>query len=331
MVLLLSLLACVPKARFDSQLERSTALAADLEESEAAFRAVRAEADSLAESLEAERQMNAELTTLTETLDAQTTAQADQLVSLSEKVADLQAVNSAQRAAKSDLESLVGELQSAAGEARSEAEKARDKAAKLAEDRERLAAEREALAAEAKRLAEEKKQLEQKTAEYDALVGELESEIEAGQITITELSGKLTVAMSNAILFASGATSVKPAGKEALAKVAGVLASVEDREIRVEGHTDNVPVGAGAPYPDNWALSALRASTVVNLLVDGGVDPLNVAAVGYGEHHPTASNDSREGRAANRRTEIVLVPKLDAKKTANGAADDADDEGAAEE
>jgi chemotaxis protein MotB len=318
-ILLLSLLACVPKARFEDQLARSTTLSAELTEAEAAIKAMRAEAESLASSLEAERQMNAELTTLTETLDAQTTAQAEQLVKLSEKVADLKAVNSAQKAAKSDLESLVGELQSAAGEAQSEAEKAREKAARLAADRERLAAEREALAAEAQRLAEEKKALEAKTAEYDALVGELQSEIDAGQITITELSGKLTVAMSNAILFSSGATTVKPAGKEALAKVAGVLADVRDREVRVEGHTDNVPVGAGAPYPDNWALSALRASTVVNLLIEGGVDPLNVAAVGYGEHHPTASNDTREGRAANRRTEIVLVPKLDPKSTSGDA------------
>ena len=322
MILLLSLLACVPKAKFEAELARATELQGDLRESNAAFAAVRAEADALQASLEAERDANAELTTLTESLDAQNTSQAEQLQSLFDKVADLKAVNSAQRAAKSDLESLVGELQSAAGEARTEAEKARERAAKLAEDRERLAAEREALAAEAQRLAEEKKQLEAKTEEYDALVGELESEIEAGQITITELSGKLTVAMNNAILFASGATTVKPAGKEALAKVAGVLASVEDREIRVEGHTDNIPVNASAPYPDNWALSALRASTVVNLLIDGGVDPLNVAAVGYGEHHPTAPNDTKNGRAANRRTEIVLVPRLDATSAPSADTED---------
>ncbi len=89
-----------------------------------------------------------------------------------------------------------------------------------------------------------------------------------------------------------------------------MLAGISDREIRVEGHTDNVPVRSGAAYRDNWDLSSLRASTVVQVLVGAGVDPLNIATVGYGEHRPVTSNDEAEGRAGNRRTEIVLVPKL---------------------
>ncbi|MCB9679023.1 MAG: OmpA family protein [Alphaproteobacteria bacterium] len=305
MIVLYALLACVPKQKYDTELERALRLESELAESEAAVKALRAEADSIQASLDSERNAMSALAETAEQLDSRAKAQAAQLVELSEKLASMTATNSAQKAAKADLEQLVAELQTKAGEAQSEADAAKERAAKLAADRERLKA-------EAERLAAEKAKLEQKTAEYDALVGELQGEIDAGQITITELSGKLTVAMSNAILFDSGATTVKPAGQEALAKVAGVLAGVRDREIRVEGHTDNVPVGSGAPYPDNWALSALRASNVVGLLVKGGVDPLNVAAVGYGEHHPATSNDTKEGRAANRRTEIVLVPKLSA-------------------
>ncbi|MEZ4318363.1 MAG: OmpA family protein [Myxococcota bacterium] len=304
MVLLLALvLGCVPKKQYTAEVDRATILESQLGESEAQLRALKSEIESLSKTLENEQASNASLTELANGLDAQAKAQADQLVQLSERLASLGAMNSAQKAAKADLELLVSELQQKAGDARTEADAAKARAAALAAERERLAA-------EAARLAEEKAKLERKTAEYDALVGELQGEIDAGQITITELSGKLTVAMSNAILFDSGSTEVKKAGKDALAKVASVLATVRDREVRVEGHTDNVPVSAGAAYPDNWALSALRASTVVRLLVDGGVDPLNVAAVGYGEHHPSAPNDTREGRAENRRTEIVLVPKL---------------------
>jgi chemotaxis protein MotB len=294
---------CVPKQKYDTELARASTLESHLAESEAAVIALRAEADSLAAALENEREATNALTESANRLDERAKAQAAQLVELSERLASMNATNSAQKAAKADLEQLVGELQQKAGEAQTEADAAKERAAALALERERLKA-------EAARLAEEKAKLERKTAEYDALVGELQSEIDAGQITITELSGKLTVAMSNAILFDSGATQVKPAGVEALKKVAGVLAGVTDREVRVEGHTDDVPVGSGASYPDNWALSALRASNVVGLLVKGGVDPLNLAVVGYGEHHPTQPNSTKEGRAANRRTEIVLVPKL---------------------
>ena len=98
--------------------------------------------------------------------------------------------------------------------------------------------------------------------------------------------------------------------EKALEKVAGVLAGIADRDIRVEGHTDDVPVGSGASYADNWELSSLRASGVVRILVDAGVDPVNIAAVGFGEFHPAAPNDTKENRALNRRTEIVLVPRL---------------------
>ncbi|MEO0603104.1 MAG: OmpA family protein, partial [Myxococcota bacterium] len=262
-----------------------------------------AEVTNLKQALANAEQTNASLEDLSATLEDKNTAQREKLTELSERVANLSALNRSQRGEKSELEELLGKLQEEAEAAEADARAARDKAAKLAEERERLAAERE-------RLAEEKAALEEKTAAYDALVEELEAEIESGEVTITELSGKLTVNVSDRILFDSGKTALKSSGVEALTRVAGILASVSDREIRVEGHTDNVPVGAGAPFPDNWALSSLRASGVVSLLVKEGVEPLNIASVGYGEHRPAASNDTRESRALNRRIEIVLVPRL---------------------
>ncbi|MEN0067381.1 MAG: OmpA family protein [Myxococcota bacterium] len=284
---------CVGKKKHNALIEAAASTEAGLN----------AEVTNLKKALANAEATNASLGDLTETLEAKNAAQNDKLQALAEKVTNLSAVNRTQRGEKAELEDLMAKLREEAEEAEAEAQEARDRAATLAEEREELAAERE-------RLAEEKAALEQRTAEYDALVEELKSEIEAGAVTITELSGKLTVNVSDRILFASGQTNLKPEGVAALTRVASILARVDDREIRVEGHTDNVPVRSGAPFPDNWALSSLRASHVVALLVKEGVDPLNIASVGYGEHRPAASNDDAASRALNRRIEIVLVPRL---------------------
>ena len=303
-VVALVLSGCVSKKNHTAALDAAASAQADLS----------AQISNLEEALANAEATNASLTEVTETLDRKNATQAEQLEQLSERLANLSANNAAQREEKAELEALLTQVQEDMQTAEDEAQAARERAAELAEERERIEEERA-------RLAAENTALEQRTAEYDALVEELESEIDAGEVVITELSGKLTVNMSDAILFDSGKTAIKTQGVEALTRVAGVLASsVGGREVRVEGHTDNVPVGAGAPYADNWALSSLRASNVVALLVEQGVDPLNIASVGYGEHRPAASNDSAASRAMNRRIEIVLVPKLrTAERTARTA------------
>lgn len=297
----LSLTACIPKGRhlreLDAVKQTQAAVQTQLDLTENRLNAAEL-------ALANESEANQGLTDRLAALDARNQELRAQLEKVGQELAALGTRSAAQAEAKAKLEGLVGQLQDDAEDARKEAEEAARRA-------EELAAERARLAEEAARLQAEKDALEATTAEYDQLVDELKSEIEAGQVTITELSGKLTVNMSNAILFASGSTTVKPAGRDALKKVAAVLASIQDREIRVEGHTDDVPVGNGAPYASNWELSALRASGVLRLLVDAGVQPTNIAAVGYGEYRPAMPNDTRENRASNRRTEIVLVPRLD--------------------
>jgi chemotaxis protein MotB len=301
-LLLLTVLvtACVPKARHNRELDTlrqaEAAVKTDLELTQDRLAAAQ---DALAHETDANEALTARL----KALDAKNQELRTQLTQVGEELARLGTRSAAQTAAKKKLEELVGQLQTDAEAARDEAEEAARRAAELDAERARLAE-------ETARLQAEKAELEKTTAEYDALVDRLKDEVQSGQVTITELSGKLTVNMSNAILFASGSTTVKPEGKAALEKVAGVLFELKDREVRVEGHTDNVPVGSGAAYADNWELSALRASGVVRLLVEGGMDPLNIAAVGYGEHRPAVPNDTRENRATNRRTEIVLVPRL---------------------
>ena len=157
-----------------------------------------------------------------------------------------------------------------------------------------------------KKLEVAKAELEKKSAEYGQLATSLQTEIEQGRVELSELKGKLTVKMKDKILFASGSATIGKEGLAALAKVAEALRGVQGKVIRVEGHTDNVPVGAG-PWASNWELSTARALAVVRALQDRGVDPTKLAAAGYGEYQPIAPNDTPEGRSLNRRIEIVLA------------------------
>jgi chemotaxis protein MotB len=146
---------------------------------------------------------------------------------------------------------------------------------------------------------------------YEDLLDRMKGEIAQGQVTISELKGKLTVNMVDAILFDSGKAEVKQGGIEVLAKVVDILKAVQDKAIRIEGHTDNVQIVGNLTkrFPTNWELSAARAINVTRYLQGQGIDPAVLVAVANGEYRPVAPNDTDEGRAKNRRIEIVLVPR----------------------
>jgi chemotaxis protein MotB len=147
---------------------------------------------------------------------------------------------------------------------------------------------------------------------YDDLLEDMKSEINKGKITITQLEGKLKVNMVDEILFDSGKTTIKPQGVKVLERVGKILLKAEDQAIRIEGHTDNVPIGPelAKTYPTNWELSATRATTVARYLQEKiGIDPTLLSAAGYGPYQPIASNETEEGRGKNRRIEILLVPR----------------------
>jgi chemotaxis protein MotB len=176
----------------------------------------------------------------------------------------------------------------------------------LREDNARLQALVDELSKSKKKLEAAKAELEKRSAEYGQLAVSLQTEIEQGRVELSELKGKLTVKMKDKILFASGSATVGRDGLAALAKVAEALRGVQGKVIRVEGHTDAVPVGGGT-WASNWELSAARALAVVRVLQDKGVDPTRLAAAGYGEYQPIAENETPEGRSLNRRIEIVLA------------------------
>jgi chemotaxis protein MotB len=144
---------------------------------------------------------------------------------------------------------------------------------------------------------------------FRTLVEKLKAMIDTGKLKVIIRDGRMLIALPNDVLFDSGRTAVKPDAQAALTQVAQVLASIPDRRFLVAGHTDNVPIHTER-FPSNWDLSAGRALEVTRFLISQGMKPQTVAAAGFGEFDPVASNDSAESRALNRRIEIVLQPNL---------------------
>ena len=148
---------------------------------------------------------------------------------------------------------------------------------------------------------------------YDELVTDMKKEIEEGQIKITQLADRLSVSMVDKILFPSGEADITPAGVKILERVGKVLKNTKNKIIRVEGHTDNVPIKPPLQkkFPTNWELSTARATNVVRFLQEKvGVEAVRLQAIGMAEYHPVASNATPAGRSRNRRIEINLLPDI---------------------
>jgi chemotaxis protein MotB len=142
---------------------------------------------------------------------------------------------------------------------------------------------------------------------YDGLVADLEDEVASGQIEIEQLREGLRLNLAQEILFPSGSDRLDPRGVAVLHKVAARLKSLPN-QVEVQGHTDNVALRDSPRFASNWELAAARSGQVVRLMMARGVDPKRLTVVSFGEHAPIASNDTREGRAKNRRIEIRLLP-----------------------
>lgn len=140
----------------------------------------------------------------------------------------------------------------------------------------------------------------------DALLG-----FQDDELSVEVKNGKVYVSMSDKLLFKSGSATVETKGKDAIEKLGSVLEKNTDIDILIEGHTDNVPIKT-AVYKDNWDLSVARATSIVRELTAGHeIDEKRITAAGRGEFMPRATNETTEGKALNRRTEIILAPKLD--------------------
>jgi chemotaxis protein MotB len=154
---------------------------------------------------------------------------------------------------------------------------------------------------------------------YDKLEDKMKDEIAKGDIRLSQNGGRLQVDLVDKILFDSGEAVISKRGEGVLTRVGAVLATIDDKQIQVSGHTDRTPISEKltVQFPTNWELSSARAINVVRFLAEkASVPPERLVASGYGEYHPIASNKSAAGRARNRRIEILLTPSLDPKAIA---------------
>jgi chemotaxis protein MotB len=134
---------------------------------------------------------------------------------------------------------------------------------------------------------------------------------EMRDVDVQVLKGVVYISLADNMLYKSGSYEILPAAGATLSKIAKIITDYKDYEVLIEGNTDNVPI-TQTNIRNNWDLSALRASSVVQALQNTyNVDPKRLTAGGRGEYHPVAGNDTEEGKAKNRRTQIIITPKLD--------------------
>lgn len=215
---------------------------------------------------------------------------------LAGKVADQETTIGQLKQQVGDLNNKVNDLQNQAGKLSSDVANKNSQLGRSQKELERL----QALMDQQKKAT---KEIRQKMA--DALTG-----FSSKELTVSIKNGKVYVSLQENLLFPSGSAVVNPKGKEALGKLAEVLNNNPEITVNIEGHTDTVPIRTR--FKDNWDLSTARANAIVRILTtDYQVDPVRVEASGHSQYDPVQTNSTPEGRALNRRTEIILSPKLD--------------------
>ncbi|MBP0902677.1 OmpA family protein [Mariniflexile gromovii] len=185
----------------------------------------------------------------------------------------------------------------------------------LADENQRLENLKKQLQDRSNRVAELEKVISDKDAAMTALkdaISKALTDFEGKGLTVEQRDGKVYVSMENKLLFSSGSWAVGTEGRRAVQQLGNVLANNPDIAILIEGHTDNVPYQGSGQIVGNWDLSTKRATAIVNILRENAsINAENLTAAGRGEFAPVATNDTPEGRAKNRRIEVILTPKLD--------------------
>ncbi|MFC5682267.1 OmpA/MotB family protein [Flavobacterium sp. MAHUQ-51] len=193
--------------------------------------------------------------------------------------------------------------------------KNRDLLAELEAKQKALSIEQERLSKSAQRLNELEEMIAAKEAAMRKLKETLSKALngfEGKGLTVEQKNGKVYVSMENKLLFNSGSWAVSSEGKKAVVELGKVLGENPDIAVLIEGHTDNDPYGGSGPIADNWDLSTKRATAIVAILSENkAINKKNLTAAGRGEFSPLATNETAEGKAKNRRIEIILTPKLD--------------------
>lgn len=145
---------------------------------------------------------------------------------------------------------------------------------------------------------------------FRSMLERFQSMIDSGRLRVRIVRNQMLIELADNILFDSGRAELKPEGEAALSEIVAVLNTIGDRHFQVAGHTDNIPMRSSR-YASNWHLSAARSVTVARFMIEQGMSQERISAAGFADTQPVASNSTAEGRAQNRRIEIVLLPNLD--------------------
>ena len=241
------------------------------------------------------------------------TSKYDKLNELNEKLLDK--YNKLLSGSNSESEKLSGQLSST----QVQLQKKQDDLKQLQSELELKKKDLDALTDQLKQREQRVKELEDVLKQKDEAVAGLKKKVsdallgfEGKGLTVTTKNGKVYVSLEESLLFQSGKWAVEPKGLEVLKKLAKVLEQSTDINVLVEGHTDDVPMKGIGDVKDNWDLSAVRATSVVKIITNSSsIDPKRLTAAGRGEFFPIDGSKTKEARAKNRRTEIILTPKLD--------------------
>lgn len=189
------------------------------------------------------------------------------------------------------------------------------------EERAELAVRLEEAKSRMSELQRRQQEAEARVQQFRKMLQQFQDMIKSGEVKVAVRDGRLVVELAENVLFDSGQARLKKAGQKALSAVTEILKQVPDRKFQVAGHTDNIAIRTRR-FASNWELSTARAVNVVKFMQEQGLDPDRLSAAGYSEYSPVASNDSPEGRAENRRIEIVLQPNLSELPSLEGVMDE---------
>jgi len=315
-LLTLTIASCVPQRKLEEEQTKRQAAEKELAD-------LKVSSKTCETALTEEKQKNEQITKQINGLEKDTSIIGSNYRNLTNKYDKLEQINEQLLAQLSKLtqnqnnenNKLMGQLQMS----QEDLQKKQDELSKLQielnlkksnlDDLQKQLSDREARIKELEDILKQKDQAinDLKKKVQDALVG-----FEGNGLTITQKNGKLYVSMDESLLFASGSTVVQPKGIEALKKLGKVLDQNSDINIMVEGHTDDQPMNGKGDIKDNWDLSVMRATSVTKIILAGtNIDQKRITAAGRGEFFPLDPAKTSDARKKNRRTEIILTPKLD--------------------
>jgi chemotaxis protein MotB len=306
LLILLSLQGCVTKGRYQEQVSQSQSLSERLQKERGKSAGLEKEVTDLKgrmTTLESEMEEAKRAAALREKEFTSDVAVLEQQLAVARE-----SKNKTEQQLKDEIIRMKGASEEANQSQQTTIEALRNQ---LADQTQEIARLKGALLVTEEEAAKRERELQEATQTREDLIGKLEKEISEGSIKISQLKDKLSVEIVDKILFPSGSDQITGEGKGVLKKVSDILKGVKENNIRIEGHTDDVPIGAKLKdrFPSNWELSTSRATQVVRYLSDQGIDPQKLHAVGLSQYHPVTSNETPEGKQRNRRIEIILFPK----------------------